>query len=469
MVVVVAVLASSAAGAAFAGTPYTLTDLGVTSTSEIGYIDTYDGQPVVVNGGGWYWTKTGGAVNLLPLLPSSWGAISCTAAGVNSSGQIDGWYDTNTAGAGGAFVYTIGGSAEQINLPGNNAGGVEGVGNINESGRVPLYYAAAPAVFNANTQAVTYPGGAGISGTGYGVMPSVINASGWVAGTNLGASPAAAEVWNGSTWNTVPPYGTGANYAYGIDSYGDIVGKAISSGYRAFYAPYNSGTGTWGAATDLFTGTTKGAASAINDNQVIVGFNQTAGAADIWNTPTAGSGVALSTLVTPSSLSTWTLAEATGINDAAEIVGFGTNPAGTAGRGFSAHARIARRCQPGRPGGRQRLDHRAGALRPEQRDDLVHRRLQRRRKGRCQRLDHRAEPFRPDCRIVPRDGRRARTGKRPALGRGRRWPAGLRLAAVETIVPYVQSSQAGACVMFLALDRQFVGESSGQSRGVARD
>ena len=38
--------------------------------------------------------------------------------------------------------------------------------------------------------------------------------------------------------------------------------------------------------------------------------------------------------MTPSSLSTWTLAEATGINDAADIVGFGTNPAGTAGEAF---------------------------------------------------------------------------------------------------------------------------------------
>jgi hypothetical protein len=334
MIVAVAFGAASAAGAAFAGTPYILTDLGATTGSELGYVANYNGQPVVVAGGGWYWTKSSGAVNLLPLLPSSWGATGCTAAGVNSSGQIDGWYDTNSAGAGGAFVYAIGGSAQQINLPGNNAGGVEDVGNINQSGGVPLYYAAGPAVFNANTQAVTYPGGAGSSGTGYGVMPIVINAGGWVAGINLGASPANAEVWNGSTWNTVPPYGTGTNYAYGIDSQGDIVGKAISSGYRAFYAPYNSGTGTWGAATDLFTGSTKGAANAINDKQVIVGSDQTAAAAYIWNTPTAGSGVALSTLVTPSSLSTWTLTEATGVNDGADIVGFGTNPSGTQDEAF---------------------------------------------------------------------------------------------------------------------------------------
>ena len=330
----VASLFSAAAGTAFAGTPYTLTDLGATTGSELGYVDTCNGQPVVAMDSGWYWTQASGPVNLLPLLPGSWGATSCTAAGVNSSGQIDGWYDTNSAGAGGAFVYTIGGAAEQINLPNNNAGGLEGVGNINESGSVPLYCAAGPAVFNANTQSVTYPGGAGTGGTGYGVIPIVINASGWVAGTNLGASPAAAEVWNGSTWNTVPPYGTGTNYAYGIDSHGDIVGKAISSGYRAFYAPYNSGTATWGAATDLFTGSTKGAASAINDNQVIVGFNQTAGAAYIWNTPTTGTGIALSTLVTPSSLGTWTLAEATGINDAADIVGFGANASGTQNEAF---------------------------------------------------------------------------------------------------------------------------------------
>ena len=87
-------------------------------------------------------------------------------------------------------------------------------------------------------------------------------------------------------------YGTQQNSPYGIDSNGDIVGKGLSSGNRAFYAPYNSGTGTWGAAINLFSGSTKGIATGINDNQVIVGWNQTAGAAEIWNTPTTGSGVA---------------------------------------------------------------------------------------------------------------------------------------------------------------------------------
>ena len=294
---------------------------------------------MVVAGEDWYWTKASGAVNLAPLLPGSWGATSCIAYGVNSSGQVDGTYYTAASGTNmaGAFVYTIGGTAEQINLP---YGNLENVGNINESGEVPvtytvgLYTTECPAAFTANTQAYTYPGGTGSSGTGYGVMPIVINASGWIAGPNTNNSPADAEVWNGSTWNNVPPYGTGTNYTYGIDSHGDIVGKAISQGYRAFFAAYNSATGTWGAATNLFTGSTKGVASGINDNQVIVGWNQTAGVAEIWNTPTTGSGVALSTLVTPSSLSTWTLTEATGINNTGDIVGFGTNPSGTAGEAF---------------------------------------------------------------------------------------------------------------------------------------
>ena len=348
-IVVFAVVAwfSAVAGAAFASTPYTLTDLGVTTGNEIGYVNTYNGQPVVTAGEGWYWTKAGGAVNLATLLPSSWGATSCITSGVNSSGQIDGTYYTAASGTAiaGTFVYTIGGSAQQINLPSNIAAGVEGVGNINESGDVAVYYSAAvpgqppalaasTAVFNANTQAITYPGGAGTSGTSYGVLPIVINASGWIAGPNLNNSPANAEVWNGSTWNNVPEYGTQTNYAYGIDSHGDIVGKAIQSGYHAFFSPYNSGTGTWGPTIDLFSGTTKGVAGGINDHQVIVGWNQTAGAAEIWNTPTTGSGVALSTLVTPSSLSTWTLTEATGVSNAADIVGFGTNPGGTGGEAF---------------------------------------------------------------------------------------------------------------------------------------
>ena len=100
-------------------TTYTITDLGVTTGSQIGYVDTYNGQPVVVAGAGWYWTKASGPVNLVPLLPGSWGATSCIASGVNSSGQIDGTYYTAASGtnmAGASSTPSVG-SAEQINLP----------------------------------------------------------------------------------------------------------------------------------------------------------------------------------------------------------------------------------------------------------------------------------------------------------------------------------------------------------------
>jgi hypothetical protein len=310
---------------------YTLTDLGAAAGGGMGYVDTYNGQPVVVAGGGWYWT-TGGPVNLLPLLPGSWGATGCTAVGVNSSGQIDGSY--TSADGTGYFVYTIGGTAQQINLPSEPfiTTSVEGITNIGENGSVALYYgtgtppgvAACPAVFNANTQAFTYPGGTATSGTGYGVLPVVINANGWIAGDNT-----IAEVWDGSAWNNITQLaGSSTNYPYAIDSNGDIVGKAIQSGYNAFYAPYDGG-GTWGTPINLFSGTTKGVAYGINDGQMIVGTTGVNVSAYIWTSPTAASGVALSALVTPSSLGGWTLMAATGINNGDDIVGWGTNPSGT--------------------------------------------------------------------------------------------------------------------------------------------
>ena len=128
--------------------------------------------------------------------------------------------------------------------------------------------------------------------------------------------------------------GTNTDYVYGMNSNGDIVGKANTARY-AYYVPYNGG-GSWGSAIDLFSGTTKGTANGINDSRVIVGAAGTAGngGAYIWATPTTGSGVVLSTLVTPSSLNTWSLSAATGIDNAADIVGWGTNPSGTTSEAF---------------------------------------------------------------------------------------------------------------------------------------
>ncbi len=345
-------LFSAATGAAFAGTPYTLTDLGVTASGGSGYVDTYNGNVVTVGYGynsgtgydnAWYWTKASGAVNVTPLLPAGWGVTGSTATGVNSSGQIVGMYYTAASGTqnvAGAYVYTIGGTAQQINLP--SAGfittGVDGIGNISEGGSVPLYYgtgfppgtAACPAVYNVNTQAFTYPGGSGTTGTGFGIVPEVINANGWIGGEY-----GDAFVWNGIAWSDIPPLsGTNTDYVYGMNSDGDIVGKA-NTARDAYYVPYN-GAGSWGSAIDLFSGTTKGVAYGINDSRMIVGATGNAGngGAYIWTTPTTGSGALLSTLVTPSALNTWSLSAATGIDNAADILGWGTNPGGTTSEAF---------------------------------------------------------------------------------------------------------------------------------------
>ena len=145
-------------------------------------------------------------------------------------------------------------------------------------------------------------------------------------------SPANAEVWNGSTWNTVPAYGYGDELRLRNRLQWRHRRQRYSRGLQRVLRPVQRRQGTWGAAIDLFSGTTKGVGIGINDNQVIVGYSSTLGVAEIWNTPTTGSNVALSTLVT--NLSTWTLAEATGINNAGEIVGYGTNPSGTASEAF---------------------------------------------------------------------------------------------------------------------------------------
>ena len=234
--------------------------------------------------------RPAGQVNLAPLLPSSWGAISCTAAGVNSSGQIDGTYYTAASGEGiaGAFVYTIGGSAEQINLPSNIAAGVEGVGNINESGSVALYSAAVPgvppavpastAVFNANTEAVTYPGGAGSSGTGYrGFARALSTRTAGSRGLTKTIPRPTPRSGTGARGTLSHRMGQGRTTAYGIDSNGDIVGKETHEGYYAILLPVQQRHGHLGRRDRPLQREHAGRGHGINDNQVIVGWNQTAG------------------------------------------------------------------------------------------------------------------------------------------------------------------------------------------------
>ena len=95
-------------------------------------------------GNRWLWMGAagirppGGAVNLRRCSPGSWGATSCTVAGVNSSGQIDGTYNTASGRSWPRLRLHHRRDSEQINFPSESF--ITGVGNINENGYVALYY-----------------------------------------------------------------------------------------------------------------------------------------------------------------------------------------------------------------------------------------------------------------------------------------------------------------------------------------
>ena len=353
----------SAAGVAFAATPYYLTDLGTPGySSSANAVATMNGKPVIVGSGqvtststvdACYWTPSGSGFALTDVGPQVQSALGSTidpgyvwsssyCTGVNSSGQIVGMYTgfktdgSNTMETFG-FVYTIGGIPTQATIPASDAF-VSAVGDINNSGNFVATYTIGmlpepcPAIINAGTGATTYPGGYGDGGTGYNISAAAINANGFLAGYGDNPSTLVQDAygWNGSAWIDIPGYAGRGTISRAIDSNGNIVGASRNSSNKnhPFYAPYTGST--WGAMVDLgLNGSnTSGSALGINDNGQMVGWQSNStntATAYTWST-TPGSGVPLSTLV--SGGTSWTFQQATAVNNQCDIVGDGTDALG---------------------------------------------------------------------------------------------------------------------------------------------
>ena len=206
-VLAVALLVSASAGAAFAGAPYTLTDLGTIGGGYVSYtpmgVAKVGGSPEVVGlaqtsgaaeAAAWYWTPSSGMVNLQTQLGTVLSSVASEASAVNPSGQIVGSYSTDTPGVAedNGFVYTIGGTPIQMGSPGNTnpggqlpnnfyiteTGGLNSSGMATGSGTVGIMPNSMAFTYNVNNNLFTdVSQNSGVDAVGY-----AINNNGWIAG-----------------------------------------------------------------------------------------------------------------------------------------------------------------------------------------------------------------------------------------------------------------------------------------------
>jgi len=245
-----------------------------------------------------------------------------SATGINSGGQV--------AGNSGDYAFLYSSSTGMSSL-GSLGGGWSDAYGINDSGQVvgDSYTAsyADHAFLYSSSKGMTDLGTLGGStSTAYG-----INNSGQIVGDSYTASGADhAFLYNsGSSSAKMLDLGTmgGADsQANAINNGGQIVGwsDTASGASHAFLYTYSSGSATMTAADDLGTlGGSTSDALAINNDAEVVGLSYTSSGAMDAFLYTDGT---MEDLVTSmgSALAGWTNTEATGINDAGDIVGFGT-------------------------------------------------------------------------------------------------------------------------------------------------
>jgi hypothetical protein len=200
-----------------------------------------------------------------------------------------------------------------------------------------------------NTQAFTNLYNSSGGANGVSVNVEAINSNGWIVGRG-GSGPATAYAYNGNTWTSlgVPSgtwnnNGTPTNYTKGssataIDTNGDVVGVVgtnTATRGDASYVPYNSATSSWGTMVDLGnliaynSAYTNSQACGINDNGQIVGFGFSNGTKSLATEyafvagTTAGSEVALNTLISPANQANWTLCTANAVDNSGNIAGAG--------------------------------------------------------------------------------------------------------------------------------------------------
>ena len=308
---------------------------------------------------GWVWSQSGGLVDLSSVLSTLSGipngglsptgsTIGSGATGINASGQIVGTYGYNSAGGDGGtgsnshyggFSYTIGSSALDMKCAGTS---FQGVGTVNSSGQVAvtlaegisLTFPAGIAYANGTTACTNI--GAGANGT---VYANCINDSGMIGGDGAMANTYNEfGVYSGGAWHDLGELVAGKPLASlkGIDATGDVVGSSRNASNKVMpvYVSY-TGSNTWGSFVNLFTAGSNsngtfatGYAYGFDGAGDIVGYESSTKSttAFIWTTPSAASGVPLSSLVT--NVGSWNLEAATAADSSGDIVGYGLNSAG---------------------------------------------------------------------------------------------------------------------------------------------
>lgn len=334
-------LSALALGNGSAWAAWTVTDLGTlsdwgTSTATainnngqvVGYASTgeYSSTGLDINHA-FIWSSSTGIVDL-GVIGGSSASTNSYAYGINDNGQVVGTSQISSDSNSYAFLYT---NSTMQNL--NVAGSANG---INNNGQITGYNSSSSHGFFRNSDGTVQDIGTLSTYAGARSHGSAINASGQVAaydaiGSGQGAT-AAGWIWTNGAKQATGALGGSNSVISGISNSGQAVGWAETSGAAYTHAFLYSNNKN----TDLGTLGDSSKANTINNNGQIVGL--TDGVFDdgsithaaLWTINADGS-VTLTDLNTLVAGQGWSLAEATGINDKGQIVGWGT-----VGEGFDA-------------------------------------------------------------------------------------------------------------------------------------
>lgn len=293
--------------------PYTVTGVGVLS----GYAKSYG---LAVNSTGvsvGYATRdaglpsevafeaSGGGTTALGALGGS--TSSSRALGINSNGLVVGMSGT-TSGYNHAFLYN-GSTMTDLGTLGGK--GFSEAFDVNDNGMV-----VGDAITRGGADhAFSYTGGKltdlGVLSGGTGSEARAVNVTGQIVGFSYSSTGIhRAFLYSGGTMSDLGTLGGAQADAYDINAQGDIIGDSVDSTGSWHGFVYTSGL-------MISLGPVGSAAYSINDDGEIVG--NAGGHAVIFNGSTATD---LNTLIPANS--GWVLTDATGINNAGQIVGTGT-------------------------------------------------------------------------------------------------------------------------------------------------